>query len=240
MNKKILISVLVLGFGLIQSVNAEEKCIVDEIYFSTENVRYVPADDSGKMFTGVNRCSWKDGKKKTLGRFKNGSRDGVWQEWDDKGNRKIAMTYSNGMQSGETLIWKEGELSVREGWFQGMLNGASEYYSDGKILSRDNYLDNQRNGISTMWYYETYGTLGKKGYQNGQLDGASSIYYENGDVYYDALFNKGVLIGNCRIYNNEGNVKFTDAKNINCQNYMMGDANNPIMIAAMRLMEKLN
>ena len=82
--------------------------------------------------------------------------------------------------------------------------------------------------------------MGKKGYQNGQLDGASSIYYENGDVYYDALFNKGVLIGNCRIYNNEGNVKFTDAKNINCQNYMMGDANNPIMIAAMRLMEKLN
>ena len=240
MNKKILISVLMLGCGLIQAVNAEEKCIVDEIYFSTDNVRYVADGDSGKMFTGVNKCFWKDGKKKTLGRYKTGARDGVWQEWDEKGNRKTAMTYDNGMQSGETLIWREGELTVREGWFQGMLNGASEYYAEGKIVGRDNYLNNQRDGVSTMWYYESYGILGKKGYKNGQLDGRSSTYYENGDVYYDAFFNKGVIIGNCRIYNDKGNVKFTNAKNINCHNYMMEDVYNPIMIHAMRLMEKQN
>jgi antitoxin component YwqK of YwqJK toxin-antitoxin module len=240
MNKKIFISVLMLGFGLIQSVNAKEKCIVDEIYFSTDNVRYVPADDSGKMFTGVNKCYWDDGAKKTLGRFKDGSRNGVWQEWDNKGNRQIAMTYNNGMQSGETLIWREGELAVRESWLHGMLNGASEYYADGKIVGRDNYLNNQRDGVSTMWYSEVAGTLGKKGYKNGQLDGRSSMYYENGDVYYDAFFNKGLLVGACKFYNDKGNVKFTDTKNLNCQNYIIEDVNNPIMIHAMRLMEKQN
>jgi antitoxin component YwqK of YwqJK toxin-antitoxin module len=240
MNKKILISVLMMGFGLIQSVNAEEKCIVDEIYFSTDNVRYVTDGDNGEMFTGVNKCDWKDGKKKTLGEFNDGSRDGVWQEWDEQGNRKIAMTYNNGMQSGDTLMWKDSVLIVREGWFQGMLNGASEYYVEGRIVGRDNYLNNQRDGLSIMWYSGSNGVLGKKGYQNGQLDGASSMYYENGDVYYDAFFNKGVMRKSCNVYNDKGNVKFSDAKNINCQNYMMGDIYNPIMIHAMRLMEKQN
>ena len=239
MNKKILISVVAMGFGLIQSVNAEEKCIVDEIYFSTDNIRYVADGTNGEMFTGVNKCYWGDGKKKTLGRYQGGARDGVWQEWDKKGNRKIAMTYNNGMQGGETLIWRDKELVVRESWFQGMRNGASDYYDDGKIISSDNYLNGQEDGVSTQWYKEPHRILGKKSYKNGRLDGVSLNYYENGDIYYDALFSNGMVIGNCRVYDDEGNVKFSDTRDKNCQNYMMEDANNPALIALMKIMMEM-
>ncbi len=88
-------------------------------------------------------------------------------------------------------------------------NGLERIVSkDGRIRMEGDKRNGQRHGVWT-----SYGPAGKvksrSEYKDGQLDGHTIVYRDNGIVYYTGENRKGLPYGTWTFYNTEGEVERT-------------------------------
>lgn len=129
----------------------------------------------------VKRDYYEDGKVKSIGTYKRGLPEGVFREYDAKGNLKdTAKIYSEGR------LLRQGKLDD-QGKEQGLWR---EFYDDGKIKSEGHYKDGKR---EKKWnFYFNNGHVEQTGeYVNGKPSGEWIKYFSDGKLNRDEFYENG-------------------------------------------------
>ncbi|NVK53129.1 MAG: hypothetical protein HWD85_09360 [Flavobacteriaceae bacterium] len=116
------------------------------------------------MFSFLYACQQKKNNldiKKTIkrGMTIDGLKEGVWIEYDDKGNVKRIKNYKKGKLHG----------------------GHVSFYPDGSIYSFGSYTNGVSNGPSVL-FFSNQNINVQDNYKNGLLNGFSNLYGKNGNL----------------------------------------------------------
>ena len=100
-----------------------------------------------KKFTNIPFTGEVVGKE--IGKFKNGKREGYWEEYHRNGQLKWSVTYIDGLEDGSWEIFsKTGQLEVRGSHKNGRLEGVFEqYWGNGNLFRKGNYKDGKQHGL---------------------------------------------------------------------------------------------
>ena len=129
----------------------------------------------------VKRSYYPDGSVKTIGTYKRGLPEGIFREYDAKGNlTDTAKVYSGGR------LLSQGKLDD-QGREQGLWR---EFYEDGKIKSEGNYKDGRR---EKEWnFYYNNGQVEQTGeYVKGKPSGEWIKYFSDGKLNRHEFYENG-------------------------------------------------
>ena len=124
---------------------------------------------SGKV-TGVHQGSFKDGR-----------RDGPWEDYHKDGQLWSTGIYKYGRRD---RLWeyyhKNGHLYQKTHNKDGKLDGLwEEYHYNGRLEAKGHYKDGRRDGPWIMYHINGQLWL-QENYKNGEWDGPWSAYYQDG------------------------------------------------------------
>ena len=139
-----------------------------------------------------------NGKVKREASFRDGKREGVWREFDEKGNVINSQTYQKGVLVGQGIVDTDGK---RRGYYK-------EFYPNSTLRAEGLFTDGKRSG-EWKFYYQN-GTIQEIGtYQEGEPDGIWIWYYDNGQKQIEEQFFKGTPNGPYTEYDSRGNTIVT-------------------------------
>ena len=151
---------------------------------------------------------YENGKLKLVGSYKNGTKQGVFREYDQEGNIINSHIYEGNVKSGEGIVdpsgdkqgnWKlfypTGELKAQGQYVQGLKSGEWQYFfASGKIEQIGNYKDGLAHG-SWKWYYESGDLLREERFRKGKEDGLMVEYTVEGNEIIKGEFIDGLRTG---------------------------------------------
>jgi antitoxin component YwqK of YwqJK toxin-antitoxin module len=146
---------------------------IKEITFKGD-IAYLTVTDqpfTGKLF---------DEKRRELGIFRRGLKDGVFTQYFNKGSKMNEGKFVAGSKEGVHNEWYEnGKLKTRSNYSENELNGeTSEYYPNGKPKITTNYLKGKRNGKYSEWHEN--GKLKKEiQYLDNKIADSKIVEYDN-------------------------------------------------------------
>ena len=146
---------------------------------------------TGKLNRGLQR-----------GSFKNGKREGYWEEYRETGLLFKKGTYKNGKKEG---YWEE-------------------YRENGQLSRKGDYKNGKKEGYWEEYYYDSFSIdlstdfLGMKGvdklmmtskgdYKNGKKEGSWEKYRENGKLLDKGDYKNGKKEGYWEYYNQDGSLE---------------------------------
>ena len=141
---------------------------------------------------------YSDGKIKREASFRDGKKEGVWREFDEKGNVVSSQTYQKGVLTGQGIVDTDGK---RRGYFK-------EFYPDNSLRAEGIFVEGQRSG-EWKFYYQNGKVQEVGNYTDGQPDGIWIWYYENGQKQIEEQFYKGMENGPYVEYDTKGNTIVT-------------------------------
>ena len=98
-----------------------------------------------------------------------------------------------------TIFGRSGE--VKETPKRGLKHGeVKQYSSDKKLKTIVNYNQGIKHGISYLYHKDGETVLLEMPYVNGEREGTSKKYYENGQLYAETSYSKNVLHGPRKLY----------------------------------------
>ena len=64
---------------------------------------------------------YENGSKSKVGRYKDGSHDGLWIDWYDNGQKRQVRYFEKGLEEGKWTYWDEnGQITSQEEYKEGM------------------------------------------------------------------------------------------------------------------------
>ncbi len=168
------------------------------------------------------------------GEFKNGKREGSWKFYvlEDKTFLKILQKevfYVRGSQEGKFMyFFPDGKLGVEGTYAADQIQGTlNSYFENGKLFSKRQYEKGIRTGKHVFLYpdgkthqiagyvndtlhgtYESYYENGNKqeffNLSMGKEDGIYRYYHENGQLWIEKVYKKGLLINVTGNYDAQG------------------------------------
>jgi antitoxin component YwqK of YwqJK toxin-antitoxin module len=148
----------------------------------------------------------------------NSSKEGLAIIYDSLGNKFGEGNYKNGKQDGEWIYYYENGNKLGKGNFTAgdegnkgstriPKNGRQGYWifyqKNGIIKEEANYKDGMLVGSRKLFF--SNGKLKENGvYDNGQASGHFIFYHENGSVWTEVDYKDGKKMGLELVYNNEG------------------------------------
>ncbi|MFL0081095.1 toxin-antitoxin system YwqK family antitoxin [Tenacibaculum maritimum] len=176
---------------------------------------------------GIWRKTYKNGKIRYEGQFKNGKEIGVFKYYDIKAPRKPVMIkkFSKHSDSAEvkfytllgklktkgTMVGKKrvgkwsyfftnGKLLSEEFYKNGELDGVlKNYYSNGQVTEESNYKNNVKHGISKK-YTEDGILIEEENYVAGKLEGPARYFDLKGGIKEKGVYKEGKRIGKWEFY----------------------------------------
>jgi len=119
------------------------------------------------------------------------------------------MVYKNGKLDGPMIkLHPWGAINIKANYTNGLLNGPFEVYDqDGNLSLNENYINGVKDGPSVVYFpitsnkskvKDNYVTKDlkvcqKSTYKDGLLDGPSQIFYENGKIMQEKIYERGKL-----------------------------------------------
>lgn len=118
--------------------------------------------------------------------------NGLWREWDKKGNLLTISEVKNGLINGEKKSFDPhtGILVGRSNYINGKLFGKQEVYFNGKLDSLRIW-DIGHQNIQIIWYYDNGNEYINCFYQNNSINGEFNCFYESGNKKL-----KGTILNN--------------------------------------------
>lgn len=80
-----------------------------------------------------------------------------------------------------------------------------KYYPDGKKEMEGSYKNDQRHGDWTYWY-DNGNVWSQAFFRKGIRDGISKVYYKDGKIKIEGMYRNGKMIDEWRYYDHEGQV----------------------------------
>lgn len=177
-------------------------------------------------YTGYLSLRHPNGIIKSCGIYDIGERDGIWTEYDNKGNMIRESVYKNGLLHGREISWqREGGVKRVEGKY---VNGHREgrwvsYFQDGSISVEWKYKKGRVHGKYNSYHEEVKkGVRVKKEegtYVDGKVHGVWTRWYKNGKIDEEMEYEKGELHGQYTSWTETGHA---DEKGIYHEGYKHG------------------
>lgn len=187
-----------------------QKMKTEEILDSTVFVNAFWLDDEAhtqtlKDGTGQLTVYYNTGALKEQYRYKNGLKNGSFEEKSIYGHTLLTGSFINGIKDSTwSYYYYTGPLEKVSNYKDGKLNGTYSYYYDNKQLNVEGqYLDGEKTG-KWIWYTNK-GTKDQEGtFANGKQHGKWSFYYPTGELSYTAEFDKGLKTGTWNYFYKDG------------------------------------
>lgn len=179
--------------GIVKEYNEKGNLIGMEKYESG----IIQENAAETYFIDLYREYFPDGSVRLVGgKTEDGRKQGVFREYDQKGNIVRGLIYEH-----DTLI-AEGGIVDEKGIFRG---DWKYYYITGELKGEGAYKDGVKDGL---WvYYHINGELEQKGkYSKGKPSGDWKWYYANGQLEREEGFRGGLRDGMVVEYDTIGNV----------------------------------
>lgn len=136
---------------------------------------------------------------------------GHWKYFYPDGSVEMAGSYLNGKENGKWIIYLDPKGIVTRLHYDKVIQTDSipdQELFKNRIKEIHNYREGTREG---EFIYYAYHSIDKpkrvQYYKNGQLDGKSIAYYDNGLIYYEQNYKEGKLEGYERFYHPNGQLK---------------------------------
>ncbi|MEO0405311.1 MAG: hypothetical protein AAF193_10600, partial [Bacteroidota bacterium] len=138
---------------------------------------------------------YEDGKIKLIGSYRDGSKQGVFREYNKEGEIQKSFVYQENVLLGEGIVDAEGR---RQGeWIL--------YYSTGEIRAKGEYIDGLKEG-PWIYFFENGKTSQKGKYKRDLATGDWTWFYVNGETHREEGYRKGREDGHFVEYDEEGKV----------------------------------
>ena len=125
---------------------------------------------------------------------------------------KLIQTFINRRKEGELVKYLLGGGVVKENYKCGVLNGKKLVYRGGVLIRKENYVDDRRHGKYIS--YDNNGQMERKcWYHRGSRHGRC-LSYRNGKLYEEFRYYYNNIIGECKLYNNDGKIKISESYDI--------------------------
>ena len=179
-----------------------------------EGVRQANAPETAKI--RVRRTTYADGFIKTLGGYRNGTKDGVHREYDEEGNVIASQKFQLGTLLAEGILDDQGR--EQGPWVY--------YYPTGEKKAEGSYKDGKK--IDEWKYYHRNGKMEQNGrYQNNLPVGLWRWYFDDGTVLREEEYFRGLVEGPSVEYSESGEVvaegEYIDGYKEGVWNYKIGD-----------------
>lgn len=161
-----------------------------EVYRGGELVE--DADET--IVLDIRKEYYEDGTLKIIGSYKDGSKQGVFREYDKDGNIINSYVYENNTRTGEGIVDKKGKNQGN--W--------KLFYPSGELKATGQYIDGKKEG-EWIFYFKS-GKIEQKGnYASDLTQGPWKWWYDDGAVLREERFRKGKEDGLMIEYDREGN-----------------------------------
>ena len=125
----------------------------------------------GEVFSGCLTKNHKNGQLEEKQYYSDGKKSGMWEEYHENGQLEDKFSYVDAKKDGERI----------------------EYYSDGQIKCKQTYKEGENIG-SYEEFHKNGKPKSKRNYNDeGELDGASIYYDEEGNETKSTLYKNGVM-----------------------------------------------
>lgn len=136
---------------------------------------------------GPQRTYYADGSLHVVKNLKSGIPHGIETTWDNKGNKTLELSYSNGKTEGGETRWEDGQMVLRGTWKEGLRAGLwEEWHRNGKPKSRGEYAIDADGKSYRSGRWTTWADNGQKTSEGDYLVGARSgewtEWYASGQI----------------------------------------------------------
>lgn len=153
-----------------------------------------------KQRWGAYRSWWSNGKKATVGAFREGVPHGYWRYWDPNGTVTAEGAFVSGRRQGPWLLYPSGRESVlvRVPFHDGREHGVLESWDErGVKITEESLVDGKPHGSARTWSSEGH-LLAEFEWRHGVEHGIRRYFYANGRVRATDTIAEGVLEGPAR------------------------------------------
>ncbi|MBI1266566.1 MAG: hypothetical protein GC193_03940 [Cryomorphaceae bacterium] len=150
-------------------------------------------DSELAVILDIRKEYYPDGRLKLVGSYNEGSKQGVFREYNEEGVLSNGYLYEENLKIGEGVIDPEGK-------YQGPWK---LFYPTGELRAEGSYVDGLREG---PWkFYFTNGKVEQLGnYKTGNAHGGWKWFFQNGSVKREESFRKGKEDGEFFEYDEDG------------------------------------
>ena len=149
-----------------------------------------------------------DGSLRSIGAYRDGSKQGVFREYDAEGQVVAGTLYENNIKVGEGIVDPEGrrqgdwvlyyptgEIRAKGSYVDGLKDGPWTYFFlDGKTEQTGAYIADDFTGQWT-WFFEDGSTKREEGYRRGKEDGLMVEYDRKGNIIHQGEYAGGYKEG---------------------------------------------
>jgi uncharacterized protein len=166
------------------------------------------SDDDITFLPDIRKEFHESGELSAIGTYRDGSKQGVFREYDKEGTIISSALYENNIKVGEGLVdarglyqgdWllfhPTGELRAKGSYVDGKKEGKWEYfYKTGKTEQIGNYRNDLPDG-PWKWYYEKGASWREETFRRGKEDGTVTEWDETGKVILQGEYEDGNRVG---------------------------------------------
>ncbi|MFT3886011.1 MAG: hypothetical protein QM724_11435 [Flavobacteriales bacterium] len=128
------LTTLLAGLSLTVAVHAQS--LVDQTFYANGRIQSTRFSD-GRVERFI--TYYADGRVQAMGGYRDGRRDGVWRQFDERGTVLAEARFANGKRTG-TWEFRDADnaLKGRLHYNEGRLS-AGEQYADGALIAQRGY-----------------------------------------------------------------------------------------------------
>jgi len=182
-------------------------------YIYTEGGMLRPEEDSmlikGNQQNGEYTEWWPNGNMSEHGFFKNGKKDGIYEEYNEKwGYVSSRISYKEGEREGlAEYFYDNGDIRNRSIWEDGVCRKVEQFYHGGK----PEWVRNRNKNGEYEGYQASYNSDGSlaESYEMkaGKMDGEHKVFRSDGKLRLEENYKKGELDGARTVWDVDGNIK---------------------------------
>lgn len=149
---------------------------------------------------------YKNGNKKSEGRYLKNRRSGFWIYYFESGKIEQQGTFKKGRPDGKwEWYFETGNLMRKEYYKNGKENGEQQEFNENQtLIAKGNYIDGLKEG---KWFFD-YGFHTETGnYKDDNRSGEWFFYYRNGKLYFKGSFIDGKENGEHFYFYQNGKLK---------------------------------
>lgn len=140
-----------------------------------------------------------------------GKKQGHWIKRDDNKKKIYDGHFINDIPVGKFTYYYDTGIPWSETVFSqnGKAAHTKMFDAGGKLMGEGKYANQKKDSLWKFYGGEEGKLLSDEMYSNGEKNGSSRVYYENGQVSEEKNWKNGVLDGQCKKYFENGQIKYS-------------------------------
>ncbi|CAN5504949.1 hypothetical protein BH10BAC1_BH10BAC1_05350 [soil metagenome] len=145
------------------------------------------------------------GKVEGKGNYRNGQKEGQWNEWYESGKIRQEASVKNGKITGiSTEYYENGQIKQKGLQVDDLTEGEwLDYYETGQLKRKVFFKNGKAEGLA-LFYYEDGKISGEYNLVNGKSEGEQKTYHPNGKLKMRVVSKNNVDVTKAELYDENG------------------------------------